>query len=247
MKESIKATQCHMIEDKSLSLEKQHRHCPKGKNTWCKFWADKQNQTNTYDNSKRLPEVFMKELDPIFERLSDESLLTRCLQGLTQNQNESVNAQLWSKCSKTTFVGVRRVRIAVCETVTVFNTGAANKAVIMDLSGVNPGASMLKALREQDKKRIKSAGQKVSLKYRKQRKNLRAKRKSKGEESYSSGAFGLDSKPETTVKQGRKVKSRKNIQVLPSTSREEHVEITFAEPVFEVVAPSKEQCIHEEN
>ena len=122
----------------------------------------------------------MKELDPIFERLSDESLLTRCLQELTQNQNESVNAQLWSKCSKT-FVGVRRVQIAVCETVTVFNTGAANKAVIMDLSGVNPGASMLKALREQDKKRIKSAGQKVSLKYRKQRKNLRAKRKSKGE------------------------------------------------------------------
>ena len=115
----------------------------------------------------------MKELDPIFERLSDESLLTRCLQGLTQNQNESVNAQLWSKCSKTTFVGVRRVRIAVCETVTVFNTGAANKAVIMNLSGVNPGASMLKTLREQDKKRIKSAGQKVSLKYRKQRKNLR--------------------------------------------------------------------------
>ena len=117
----------------------------------------------------------------------------------------------------------------------------------MDLSGVNPDASMLKALREQGKKKIKSAGQKVSLKYRKQRKNLRAKRKSKGEESYSSGAFGLDSKPKTAVEQGRKVKSRKNIQVLPSTSREEHVEITFAEPVFEVVAPSKEQCIHEEN
>ena len=88
MKESIKAIQCHMIEDTSMSLEKQHRHCPKGKNTWCKFWADKRNNTNTYDHSKRLPEVFMKELDPIFERLSDESLLTRCLQGLTQNQNE---------------------------------------------------------------------------------------------------------------------------------------------------------------
>ena len=62
---------------------------------------------------------------------------------------------------------MRRVRIAVCETVTVFNTGTTNKAVIMDLSGLNPDASMLKALREQDKKRIKSAGQKVSLKYRK--------------------------------------------------------------------------------
>lgn len=89
---------------------------------------------------------------------------------------------------------------------------------------------------------------------------MRAKRKSKGEESYSSGAFGLDSKPETTAKQGKKVESRKDIEALPSTSREEHVEITvaestsreehveitFAEPVFEFVAPSKEQHIHVE-
>jgi len=85
------------------------------------------------------------------------------------------------------------------------------------------------------------------LKYRKQRKYLHAKRKSKGKESYSTGAFGLDSKPETTVNQGKKIKSRNNFQVLPSTSREEHMEITFAEPVFEVVAPLKEQCIDEEN
>lgn len=182
----------------------------------------------------------MKELDPIFERLSDNSFLSRCLQGLTQNQNESVNAQLWSRCSKTTFVGVRKVRIAVCETVTVFNTGAANKAVIMDLSGVNPGQSMLKAMRQQDSRRIKSAAQKVSSKYRKQRKELRAKRKSKGEESYSSGAFGRDSKPETAVKQGKKLKSKKDIQELPSTSRQEPMEITFVDPVFDVVATPKE-------
>ncbi|CAH3114455.1 unnamed protein product, partial [Pocillopora meandrina] len=177
MKESIKAIQCHMIVDEDMSLKKQHRHCPKGKDTWCKFWADMHNKTNTYDNSKRLPAVFMKELDPIFKRLSDNALLSRCLQGFTQNQNESVNSQLWSRCSKTTFVGVRKVQIAVCETVAVFNTGAASKAVIMDLSGVNPGQSMLKALRDQDKRRIVTAGRKVSVKYRTQRKILRAKRK----------------------------------------------------------------------
>ena len=66
---------------------------------------------------------------------------------------------------KTTFVGVRKVRIAVCETVTVFNTGAANKAVIMGLSGVNPSQSILKAMRQQDSRRIKSAAQKVSSKF----------------------------------------------------------------------------------
>lgn len=47
----------------------------------------------------------------------------------------------------------------------------------MDLSGVNPGQSMLKALRDQGKGRIITAGQKVSVKHRKQRKILRAKRK----------------------------------------------------------------------
>ena len=241
MKESIKAIQCHMIVDEDMSLKKQHRHCPKGKDTWCKFWADMHNKTNTYDNSKRLPAVFMKELDPIFKRLSDNALLSRCLQGFTQNQNESVNSQLWSRCSKTTFVGVRKVQIAVCETVAVFNTGAASKAVIMDLSGVNPGQSMLKALRDQDKRRIVTAGRKVSVKYRTQRKILRAKRKSKGEVSYSSGAFGLDSKPEISVKQGIKnIKSKKHIQELPSTSREQTVEIKYVEPIFEVVVTPKE-------
>ena len=92
MKESIKAVQCHMIVDETLPPEKQHQHCPKGKDTWCKFWLDKQRNTETYYNSKRLPEVFMKELQPIFKRLSDDELLSRCLKGITQNQNESVSS-----------------------------------------------------------------------------------------------------------------------------------------------------------
>ena len=55
MKDGIKAIQCHMIENEDMQLEKQHRYCPKDKDTWCKFWADKRNKTTTYDNSKRLP------------------------------------------------------------------------------------------------------------------------------------------------------------------------------------------------
>ena len=148
MKHGIKAIQCHMIENEDMPLEKQHRHCPNGKDTWSKFWADKHNKNTSYDNSNRLPEIFMKEF------LSDDSLLTRSLQKLTQNQNESVNAQLWSRCSKTTFLGVRRVRIAVCETVAVFNTGATNKAAIINLCGVNPAQNIWKALSDQ-KCRIK--------------------------------------------------------------------------------------------
>lgn len=81
----------------------------------------------------------------------------------------------------------------------------------------------------------------ASVKYKTQRKILRAKQKSKGEVSYSSGAFGLDSKPEISVKQGIKnIKSKKHIQELPSTSREQTVEIKYVEPIFEVVVTPKE-------
>ena len=53
------------------------------KNGWCKFW----NPKTIYNDSKRLPSVFIKELKPIFERLSGDDLLKRCLKGHTQNQN----------------------------------------------------------------------------------------------------------------------------------------------------------------
>ena len=86
----------------------------------------------------------MDELDPIFTRLSKDDLLNRCLKGITQNQNEAANGILWSKCPKTKFCGVRRVcvPIAACETITLFNTGAASKAVTLDLCGVTPGVSL---------------------------------------------------------------------------------------------------------
>lgn len=55
--------------------------------------------------------------------------------------------------------------IAVCETVGVFNTGAASKANLMKSCGISPGLNMLKALRKEDEERIMSAAHKVSSKY----------------------------------------------------------------------------------
>ena len=78
MKQSIKAIQCHMIKSSKLSLNKQHQHCPKSKDTRCKYWKDKLEKTKTYKEDNRLPDVFMKELDPIFTRLSKDELLSRC-------------------------------------------------------------------------------------------------------------------------------------------------------------------------
>ena len=83
----------------------------------------------------------MEELDPIFTRLSKDDLLSRCLKGMTQNQNEAVDGQLWSNCSKTKFCGARKVHITACKTIMVFNTSAASKAVTVtiELCQITPG------------------------------------------------------------------------------------------------------------
>ena len=218
MQKSISAIQNHMIKSEKLSLKKQHENCPKSTDTWCKYWKDKHDKTNLHNENNWLPEVFMKERQPIFSRLSSDALLNRCLQGMTQNQNEAANGMLWclKRCLKTRFCLVRRVRIAVCETVAVFNTGAGSKAAVMKLCGItSPGAQTIKAFREQDRVRVKAAAKKISVKYRERRRKLRAQRKEKGDQNaYQPGGFGLSSKPLVEVNKKReKEQQRTQVQM----------------------------------
>ena len=105
------------------SLEEQHSYCPDGPDSWCKQKKDKINRTDTYSRNKCLPSVFREELERIFSRLSSSELLESCCKGLTQNQNESLNNVVWSKCSKRVFIGFSRFKLAVCEAIITFNNG----------------------------------------------------------------------------------------------------------------------------
>ena len=141
--------------------------------------------------------------------------------------------------------------IAVCETVGVFNTGAASKATLMQSCGVTPGRNTLKALRKVDHERIVFAGHKVSTRYRKQRQELRSKKKSKADKlSYQAGAFGISSKPESKGKDQEKKTKTKTRSVatasatldtaVASVTLDTDIEIVFLVPEMEVVAASKE-------
>jgi hypothetical protein len=130
----------------------------------------------------------MEELAPIFTNRSKDNL-----QGITQNQNEAMNGMLWSKCPKTKFCGAQKGTIAVCETIALFNTGTASKAMVMNIFRITPGTNTMKALRQQDQSRIKAASKKVSAKYQKQRQKLRAQKRSKGDKTaYQAGGFSLE-------------------------------------------------------
>ena len=71
----------HSVKDDDL--EKQHRFCPPGDKSWCKWQKDKVLGAKTYSAEECLPEVFLEVLHPVFMTLSDTSLLKRCFLGTT--------------------------------------------------------------------------------------------------------------------------------------------------------------------
>jgi hypothetical protein len=86
-----------------------HDDCPTGVESWC-FWqramALKQTPpSHTGKSSCFLSEVVLAEkVKPIYERLTSDSLLERCLSGMTQNANESIHAQRFGQGYQNTFL-----------------------------------------------------------------------------------------------------------------------------------------------
>lgn len=126
------------------------------------------------------------------------------------------------------------MRIAVCETVAEFNSGAASEAVLMRMCDISePGENSMRAFRSKDNLRIQSAAQKVSQKYRLQRQKQRFQGKAKPDSaSYLPGSFGLAPEPETVTIQKTKKRKRKS-------KKEEEVQIKFVVPLMEVVGSPK--------
>ena len=103
MQNYIWAIYHHVIKAKSSPLSEQHKYCPKGSGSWCTYWKDRCNGSKTYDDDTCLPTDFQPLLKGLFTRLAEKELIERCLKGLTQNQNESINAMLWKRYPKTYF------------------------------------------------------------------------------------------------------------------------------------------------
>ena len=57
--------------------------------SWCKFQADKINNTGLYKNKPRLPSVVGDAIKPVFMDLSDDNRINKCLHGQTLSNNES--------------------------------------------------------------------------------------------------------------------------------------------------------------
>ncbi|CAH3152730.1 unnamed protein product [Pocillopora meandrina] len=174
MKKNIIAILHHSVQ--SQDAAKQHRFCPVGEDSWCKWQQDCATGTNTYEAGDCLPEVFFELLKPTFITLSETKLLQRCVRGATQNRNECINGLVWARCPKHKHHGAKVIRCAVASTVCHFHSGAASRARIMQRLVIPAGEYTQKASEEKDKRRLRKSDLQTSAKEKKRRQGEQMRR-----------------------------------------------------------------------
>lgn len=124
MRKEILATYYHKI---STDEKPRHEFCPTSDKTWCWWQAREQAEDPEIEaaltHEPPLPDNIAKEIYPIYENLSRDDLLERCLGGYTQNSNESLNALIWKFAPKHLHSGKETVEIAAYIGASMYNEG----------------------------------------------------------------------------------------------------------------------------
>ncbi len=180
----------------STDADPQHDFCPDGDDSWCKYQQALASGEDPPSTNTLIPADFREPVRKVFEDLCRESLLGRCLLGATQNRNESFNAQIWARCSKTDFSGTATVQIATSLAVMVFNGGSQSLTQVMDKIGVEAGPLCSALLESRDREHIRAASYVASEKVKHRRKSRRRWKKGQEEAhveeegvTYEAGGF----------------------------------------------------------
>ncbi|KAH7935006.1 hypothetical protein HPB52_002651 [Rhipicephalus sanguineus] len=120
MKRAVEATLLHMT---STDDAPKHSKCPEGASSWCKYNRALANGESPPSHKNALPACVGAALEPVFARLSDESLLARCCEGKTQNASESLHSVIWTQTSKNGNASLESVKRAAAEAVAIYNQG----------------------------------------------------------------------------------------------------------------------------
>ena len=193
MRDAVWATFCHAT---STDERPQHDHCPVGADRWC--FCQKALAAGQTPGPRRtkvhtaLSEEVAKPVREVYERLSHDDLLTRCLRGQTQNPNESLHSKVSAKCPKTAFVCVNRVLSATCAAVAEFNVGvAATMRHLCEVIGVAQGQQLMASAKNTDARRLQQADRQMTASTKKARCAYPIQRHAESHSTadYASGAF----------------------------------------------------------
>ena len=170
----------------SSTLEKpQHDDCPTGKKSWCSFQRDVANKEHTHRPTKNpFPPAIFEVMQPVFDRLGDESLLAACEKCLTQNTNESLHHVIWSMAPKEQYTSPNEISCAISLGVMQYNRGFERTyGTLLDTMGLEVTAGMKSSWYQIDRQRIRVSN------FKSQAKVLMKRRKKKAKKAAAQDAF----------------------------------------------------------
>ena len=106
----------------STDAKPQHTLCPAGEDSWCKWQLDKI-KNEEYKHPAAFSNETFELLKPIYQNLTRDYLLERCLGSSTQNNNESLNQTVWRIAPKHSFNSFKITEIAAMLAVCIYNEG----------------------------------------------------------------------------------------------------------------------------
>lgn len=134
MKDSIMATFYHKI---STDKNPQHQYCPKGSDSWCSWARAKaEKKLKAYRHNPPLDIDVQKAILPIYEDLTSDDLLARCVGGFTQNNNECFNKTVWQFSRKHINCGAKTIEISAFMAASIFNEGFKPILKMLQIMGV---------------------------------------------------------------------------------------------------------------
>jgi len=104
-----------------------------------------------------------KHIRPIYEELSNDELLTRCLGGYTQNANESFNSTVWCMSPKHLHSGRKIIEISAYMAAGMFNEGYSAVLSTMQLLDLKIGQLCKMLADNVDAQRIERENRRTSL------------------------------------------------------------------------------------
>ncbi|XP_037572861.2 uncharacterized protein LOC119455530 [Dermacentor silvarum] len=156
----------------STDTAQNHKFCPDGKDSWCKFKRAEALGQATPAHTPILTSSQAKTMLPTYKRLTEKQLLTRCAKGKTQNGAESLNSKIWLLCPKTRFASRTVVEMATALAVLWFNEGHKCYEQVLQELGVLPSKELVALSKDCDKRRISNMSTKQTAEARFRRRHL---------------------------------------------------------------------------
>lgn len=119
----------------------QHYYCPECSDSWCKWQKDPDN----HQHKDAIPDAVAQIIKPVYEELSKDELLEKCLHGKTQNSNECFNNSLWRMAPKTDFSGLATLELSTHLAVLKYNEGMS---AVTRVASEQPGRHSTKLAKE---------------------------------------------------------------------------------------------------